>query len=190
MFSLLGVEKYLSVRIVACTRRHAESAAIVFARRDRKSGWMNYAKRMLAVLGAGCASLLLLTSCRLKNETRDVSARSDSIVSTWSLVQVDGEPPSRINVKEWRLTIRGNGTWSYAGVMQGPWSGMKLSGDGTWKVVSPDHLEYKAGDNRGILAFALNGKSLTFRPDPVLTKPGGAGEAVTEYERIGSRNSL
>ena len=148
---------------------------------------MSRATTIASALAVLCASLLL-TSCGREHKRRE-EARLNPIVSTWSLVRVDSKSPSRINVKEWRITFRENGTWSYAGSMEGSLAGMKLSGAGTWRVVSPGHLEYRAGDIRGTLAFALNGNSLSFRPDPVLAKPGGVGEVVTDYERVDSRNS-
>lgn len=110
-------------------------------------------------------------------------ASTNALVGSWSLAEVDEAPPSRVNIKAWRLTIRENGTWSYEGEMQGSWTGMKLSGEGTWQLLAPAQIQYTAGSNSGTLSFKADHRSLTLSPDPVIAKPGGVGPSVTRYKR-------
>lgn len=122
------------------------------------------------------AALLLLLAC-------NGAERHGGLEGKWSLVALDGQSPAPFNVKTWELTIDRNGKWSFAGEMQGPWAGMVLSGDGTWKVVAPGRIDYTAGEVHGTLSFELMADSLTLSPDPVLVKPGGRMSVVARYQR-------
>jgi hypothetical protein len=129
------------------------------------------------------AVLLLVLGCNGPGRER-VTDPAVQLAGTWSLATVDGQPPATVNVKNWELTIDRNGKWSSAGEMQGPWAGMHLSGDGTWKVTAPGRIQYTAGEAHGTLSFQLTANNLILSPDPVLVKPGKPSSVVAVYERM------
>lgn len=100
----------------------------------------------------------------------------------WELVEVGGNPPASSNIESWVVTIEEDHTWRYEGAMSGPWEGMRLVGDGFWKL-SSGGFEYTAGVNHGTSRVEVSGTTLVLSPDPVITPPGGSGFVDCSYQR-------
>jgi hypothetical protein len=99
----------------------------------------------------------------------------------WDLETVAGKPANSINIQTWRITFSASQQWTYFGEMTERFGGMRLSGSGTWKIVSGE-LEYTAGENKGRSNVMIKNGVLTLSPDPVVM-PDGKTPAVTTYKR-------
>jgi hypothetical protein len=111
------------------------------------------------------------------------AGQNERVVATWELKSVAGRAPETLNIKSWEIAFRRGGRWTYSGEMKGPYEGLKLSGDGTWKTEGAQ-IRYAAGDNQGQSEFMIEKNVLTLSPDPVVM-PDGKTHAATTYQRVG-----
>ena len=112
----------------------------------------------------------------------EISGNEVPLTGAWELVQIGSDPPSSSNIQSWVVTIDKDHKWHYEATMSGPWDGMRLLGDGTWKL-SSGGFEYTAGVNRGTSRLDVSDTTLVLSPDPVITLPGGKGSVDCTYKR-------
>ena len=131
------------------------------------------------------SALLLLLLCA-PCSPRETSF-GDQLVGAWHLETLGGTPAADSAIRQWTIIFRPDGSWSYAGWLKGPWQGMHVSGQGTWKLTRRT-LEFTAGNSSGAAVIDVSRDALVLTPDPVLTSSKGGGAVSATYRRETSRN--
>jgi hypothetical protein len=127
---------------------------------------------------AACALLTCLFGCR---PTSDSTLKSDDLLGTWKLIEVNHAPPTRLNIKSLRITFSPDGNWVGTSEMQGAFAGMSLELGGKWSI-SDGVLSFTSGDNSGKTRPTLTGTQLTLNPD--FTLVDGGKEVIATYEQV------
>ena len=110
-------------------------------------------------------------------------ANQPRLIGSWVLEGTNGSDPSSLNIKEWQITFHEGGRWTYGGETTPSSGGLRVSGDGTWKIQASNQLEYTAGGARGTSQITMQSGKLILSPDPVITLPGGNGVVRASYRR-------
>jgi hypothetical protein len=112
-----------------------------------------------------CATVTALLAVALRR-----GEQNESLVATWGLKTVASNPPSKLNVRSWRIAFAPDGRWTYSGDMMGRFEGMKLSGRGSWNTQGA-RLSYTASNNQVQSEFTVKNEVL-ISPDPVVMPDG------------------
>ena len=102
------------------------------------------------------------------------------VSNAWKLVETDKGLPSKMFIKEYKMTFLPDGNWSFNSELTGKYAGMKMNGSGTWRV-KEETLIYTAGDNSGKSQIEIKDGILRLNPDPVVVF-NGIEPVATIYE--------
>jgi hypothetical protein len=114
------------------------------------------------------------------------STDANSLLGSWVLETVDGEPPADLAIKSWQINFSADHKWTYGGELTEKFPGMQLRGAGEWKI-NAAMLEYSAGGDKGQSRVSFRDKLLILTPDPVVVIPKSKTRVVTIYKRIGAQ---
>lgn len=128
------------------------------------------------------AVLPFLTGVAWAQPTKQSVSTAD-VTGAWILDTVAGSAPDSINVKRWRINLAANGQWTYSVEMNEKYSGKRLDGSGSWKIVSGES-EYTADGIKVKSRLMIRDGKLTLSPDPVVAMPGGHPAVMTTYKRL------
>ena len=138
------------------------------------------------IYGCGAAALIFaaLTTCQSFKPESVAPIQPNDVYGAWVLKTINGLPPSNLQIKDWRIDFLTNQHWTYSGEMTGHFTGMKLSGEGSWRIQSDSSgsLEYTAGENSGRSTITLRNGLLRLSPDPVIVQDG-KNPVTTTYKR-------
>jgi hypothetical protein len=93
------------------------------------------------------------------------------ISNPWKLSSTSKGSPNELNIQEYIITFKTDGTWAYTSVLDGQFEGVKTKGSGTW-LIKESVLIYTAGDNTGESNISIENSLLKLSPDPVLVFEG------------------
>lgn len=115
-------------------------------------------------------------------ETAPKALSAAEIRGTWALIRADGLSLSAFNIKSQTVELLDDGTMRTAIEMQGPFDGVSMSGDGTWKLGTDGVVSITMGETSDRCRVRLEGGHLLVDPD-FLVRRGGKEPVTGEYQR-------